>query len=89
LGVSAEQRLLQHFWLSGGVDYADIEYLTTGQSAAVRRKDNNWTYSAALRTTFLRRGTASISYVEAHKHSNLAGFSITTKRIGWSVSYRY
>jgi hypothetical protein len=87
--ASATQRFLQHFWVSGGLDYQDARYLTVGGSAAVRRKDNTWTYRAGLRTTFLRRGAIAFSYEETDHHSNVPGFSQRSRRIGCDVSYRY
>jgi hypothetical protein len=87
--ASAAQRLLQHFWVSGGLDYQDSSYLTLGGSAAIRRNDHTWTYRGAIRTTFLRRGAIGFSYEDTDHDSNIPGFSQRSRRIGVDVSYRY
>lgn len=87
--ASGEQRLLGRFWVSGGIAYNHLSYVTTGNSAAVRRKDNVWTYDAALRTTFLRRGSVTVSYRDTDNASNLEGYALRSKRIACAVGYRY
>jgi hypothetical protein len=88
-GVSGEQRLLQHFWLSGGLDYTYSDYLTIGTTNATRRHDHVWTYNAAIRTTFRKRGTISVSYRDTDNNSNIPGFSHESSRIACEIGYRY
>lgn len=87
--VAGEQRFLGRFWLSGGLDYDDVKYLTTGRSTGFRRKDNIWTYRAAVRTTFLSRGGISVSYQDSDNSSNLDGYGVKSSRIACDVSWRY
>lgn len=87
--VSGEQRFLGHFWVSGGLNYDDIRYLTTGRSIGFERKDHTWSYNVAIRTTFRTRGGISVSYQDSDNDSNREGYAVKSSRIACDVSWKY
>jgi hypothetical protein len=88
-GFSVQQRLLGHLWLNGGITYQNSEYITAGRVAEFARKDNAWSYTAGVRTTFFKRGKIGVSYQDSDSHSNLPGFNLQSWRVAWDISYRY
>lgn len=86
---TAEQRLLGHFWVNGGVDFQFSKYLTTGLTRGIRRNDYAWTYRGGIRTTFLQRGMIAVTYQQTDNDSSVRLLSQKTRRIGCEVAYRY
>ena len=90
LGVS--QRLFRHYYLSlnGGYGLTSYQDAIPGNTTVFHgREDTRSFFGANLSTSFLKRGTASLSYSKSQNSSNSSGYGYTSDQIGFSVAYSY
>jgi hypothetical protein len=88
------QRLFRklNLGLSGG--YVNTGYKSSisifGTSVSLASRDDNYSFfSASLSTTFLKRGTASLSYSRSQNSSSLGKFGYSSDQIGFQLGYSY
>jgi hypothetical protein len=87
--VHVEQKILQHFTLSGGAAYTKSRYLAATVDTTAGREDYTYSYDIRLSTTFLRRGTLAGFYQYTQNWSNTPGFSFASSQIGCEVGFKY
>lgn len=83
------QRILQRFFLSLGTSYGDSKYLPTSNRIVIDRNDEYWSYNAGISTSFLRRGSVSITYSESENNSRASLFEYSSRQVSGEVSYRF
>lgn len=88
-GIS--QRFLGRYFLSlnGGYTVTSYDNSTTSQQALAGRNDTQEFVSAGLTTSFLKHGTASISYSASKNSSNSSGYGYNSNQVGFTLSYGY
>lgn len=84
-----DQRLLQHFHLSGSVGRSKNEYIAAASTVVTAREDRTTSSSLRLSTSFLRRGTIAIVYLHTHNSSSASGYTFTSDQTGLELGYRY
>lgn len=88
-GILLEQRLLTRFRATAGLEHQEAEFRSTLPSAFVGRKDKNYSFTAGLRTTVLRRVDLTLQYRRSRNTSNVEAFEFTSNQVGLEVGYRY
>ncbi len=87
------QRLLQHFNLDVSLGYRNTEYKNTfvffNQFFTTARRDDYAYVSTSLGTTFLKKGTATVSYLHGDNQSTLQGYTYATDQISLQIGYRF
>jgi len=86
---SFDQRLLEHFHLSGSTGRSKVDYISAASSLVTSRADRTTTSSLRLSTSFLRRGTIAVVYLHSHNSSSLPGYTFTSDQTGLEVGYRF
>jgi hypothetical protein len=86
-GIS--QRLLRKLYLGLSGGYANTSYQASVPGFSVSREDNSSYFSVNLTTTFLKRGTASLSYSRNENSSSAGGFGFLSNQIGFQLGYSY
>ncbi|MFO1487472.1 MAG: hypothetical protein U1F65_03245 [Verrucomicrobiota bacterium] len=89
LGLS--QRLFGKYYLSvsGGYGLSTYQDSSLTGAAFSGREDTRSFFSVNLSRSFLKRGTASVSYSNSHNTSNATGFGYDSDQIGFSIAYSY
>jgi hypothetical protein len=88
--ASISQRLFGRFNLGLAGGYMNTTYHASIKSLTfINREDNVSFFSVSLGTSFLKRGSASISYSRSQNSSNTGGFGFTSDQIGFSLGYSY
>ena len=88
-GISAQQRFLQRYFLTGSFSHGKNSYIVTNQNFVVGRDDDFDAFSAGISTTFLSRGSISFSYQKSRNSSTTPGYGFTSSQIGTSIVYRF
>lgn len=92
ISLGLNQRLLKRFYfnLSGGYNLTDYQDSTPGGLAGISGRSDTRTFvSASLNTSFLKHGTATLSYSKSQNSSNTTGYGYTSDQAGISLSYGY
>jgi hypothetical protein len=79
------QRLLQKFYLSGGVTYSHTDYTTTFGPLSTLREDDNYSIYARLSRTVFKRGNVALTYSYGDNQSMQRDFTGVTRH---DYSYR-
>ena len=92
VSLSLSQRLLAHFYLTvnGGYDLSTYKDSAPGGTVGIHgREDTRTFFGVTLSTSFLKHGSASVSYNRSDNSSNSAGFGYNSDQIGVSLSFGY
>ena len=97
VSLNVSQRLLEKFYLSGGVSYGRTDYKSALGSASTARADDNYTFSASLSRAFLKRGTIAVTYSYGDNRSTQTDFfgvqhhdfTYRSSQIGISAGFAY
>ena len=75
-GVSfnVSQRLLEKFYLGGGVSYGRTDYKNSAGQFSTARSDDNYSFFASLSRTFLKRGSIAVTYSYGDNRSTQTDF---------------
>ncbi len=90
LGLS--QRLFKKYFFNLNAGYGLSAYQDSspgGAAGITGRSDTRTFLSASLNRSFLKRGTASLTYSKSRNSSNTLGYGYTSDQIGLSLSYSY
>lgn len=90
LGLS--QRLFTKYYLSlnGGYGLSAYQDSAPGGTAGITgRSDTRTFFSVSLNRSFLKRGTAALSYSKSQNSSNSNGYGYNSDQAGLSLSYSY
>jgi hypothetical protein len=87
--IGLEQRLLQRFFVSGGISFRRTRYIIVDQGLAIGRSDKTRFFTGRVSTSFLRRGTIGLFHNANRNASNTFGFSITSRQTGVDIVYNF
>ncbi len=90
LGLS--QRLFKNYSVSMNGSYGLTRYLDSapgGASGNSGRSDTQASFSVSLNRSFLKHGTASLSYSKSHNGSSDGKFTYNSDQAGLSLTYGY
>jgi hypothetical protein len=88
-GATVNQRLLGRLNLAVGGGYTTTDYQATVAGQIVGRQDSYSYFTVSLGTSFLQRGSVSVSYSASRNNSNDGGFGYSSNQIGVQLAYRY
>lgn len=83
------QRLLENFYLNLLGEYRFVTYTAAANGVLAGRRDDYYSVTVRLSTTFLKRGTAATFYQYSGNSSNRGGFGYTSSQVGLELGYRY
>ena len=86
-GIS--QRLLRKLYLGLSGGYIHTSYQASVPGFSVNREDNSSNVSVNLSTTFMKRGTASVSYTRSQNSSSGSGFGFSSNQVGLQLGYGF
>jgi hypothetical protein len=89
VGATLEQRFLEHYFLSAGVNEIEVNYLSSLNAGASVRRDRDLSYNLRLSTLVLGRATLAVLYQAGTNSSNLPGFGFSTNQVGFEFGYRF
>ena len=97
VSLNVSQRLLEKFYLSGGVSYGHTDYKNSAGQFSTARADDNYTFSASLSRTFLKRGNIAVTYSYGDNRSTQTDpggaqhhdFTYRSSQIGISAGFAY
>lgn len=87
LGIG--QRLLQRYFLSLNASRGESEYTATNTFFVFDRSDEFNSYGASVSTSFLLRGSVSLSYNYNRNASNSNVYQFSSRQLGVNVGYRF
>jgi hypothetical protein len=88
-GVALEQRFLEHYFLSAGIDQTDVSYVSSVGAGSTVRRDRNLSSNVRLGTVVLSRVTLSVLYEAGKNTSSLPGYAYSTQQVGFEFGYRF
>lgn len=87
--ASIGQRLLKHLQLTISGGHQTTEYQSAGRSTLPDRTDDTTFFSTSLGSTFLKKGTVSVSYQHSANASTGEGFSYNSNQYTAQIEYRF
>ncbi len=92
INIGLSQRLFKKYQLSASGGYGLSNYQDTSPGGAMGitgRSDTRTFFSASLSRSFLKRGTAALTYSKSENASNSRGYGYNSDQVGLSLSYSY
>lgn len=89
LSVSLNQRLLKHFNFNIGGSYNTTDYIASAASVASGRSDRYYSINTSLSWLFLKRASASLTYLYSVNNSTAAGFTFDSSQYGFQLGYAF
>lgn len=89
VGLVLNQRLLEKFQFTGGVNWTQSEYSVALGSYSNVRTDETYSFNARLGRDFLKRGNVAVTYQYTDNQSTISGFSFRGSQIGLELSFAY
>ncbi len=97
VSLNVSQRLLEKFYLSGGVSYGHTDYKNSAGAFSTARSDDNYNFTASLSRAFLKRGNISVTYSYGDNRSTQTDFfgvehhdfTYRSSQIGISAGFAY
>jgi hypothetical protein len=89
VSVGIGQRLLQRYFLSLSASHGESEYTATNTFFIFDRSDEFESYGASVSTSFLRRGSFSVSYNYNRNASDSTVYRFSSRQLGFNVGYRF
>ena len=74
VSLNVSQRLLEKFYLGGGVSYGHTDYKNSAGVSSTAREDDNYTFTASLSRSFLKRGNLAVTYSYGDNRSTQTDF---------------
>jgi hypothetical protein len=89
VSLNVSQRLLEKFYLSGGLGYTRTDYTVTVGSLSDIRSDDDYSFNLRLSHVFLKRGNVALTYQYSDNHSTAPGYTYHSNQVGIEVGFAY